>query len=1765
MSHIYRTGDLARWLPDGNIQFLGRIDNQVKIRGNRVELGEIQNHLVKYPGIKEAVVVVKTREQKMGRRIDKDEYICAYIISSGLVEVREVKEYLSRVLPDYMIPLYFVLLDELPLTPNGKLDMKALPEPEMKKGEEEYIAPRNETQRRLVKIWSEVLKIPEDTIGIHANFFQLGGHSLNIAVVAAQIHRKFEVSIPLMEIFDNPTIEKLAKKILESEENRFEPIEALEKKEYYHLSSAQKRLYVLHQMEPGSVVYNIPHSLAWEGDLQPGKIKDVFNTLIKRHESLRTSFKLIDNEPVQQVHHEVNFEIAYDDLQMSTRENFIRPFNLSHSPLMRVGLVKLETGKIIFLFDMHHIISDATSQEIFTREFIKLYEGKELSELKLQYKDYAEWQKHRDKTGDLKDQEKYWLNRFTDQIPVLNLPTDYPRPMVWSFQGNTVTFALDKEKVRALKELAFQEDITLYMILIAIFYIFISKISGQEDIVIGTVVEGRSHSDLRDIIGMFVNTLALRNSPAGEKPFKEFLGDVKQRTLKAFENQDYPFEDLVEKLGVSRDTSRNPLFSILFQLEQLDVKTRIENSPQLKLSLNPMPVNTSKFDLSLEGLDAGETLWFTITYCTQLFKRETIEKLIDYFKRIIPVVLDDNWKKIGEIAIISAEEKQQILEEFNNTCSAYPRDNTIIELYEGQVQKTPDHVAIVGPKQEAGNPGTREAKNKEDIFVTYKELNKKSLQLAYLLREKGVQTETVTAIMMERSLEMVIGIFGILKAGGAYLPIDPRHPLERIDYLLADSEANVLVTTGTLFETKKLRTREPGKKPGFVLYSSSITPGAFANQLPGFPVSHPASLAYIIYTSGSTGRPKGVMVQHRSLVNRLNWMQNSYPIDGGDVILQKTTFAFDISIWELCWWSFTGAGLYLLGQGQESDPEAIVNAIALHHITTIHFVPSMFNVFLNYLENPVGPGEKAGGFPPRLVGLRQVFTSGEALLPHHVQRFHRLLNQTGDIRLINLYGPTEAAIDVSYFNCPVGELPAAIPIGKPIDNINLYIVDGYLNLQPVGIPGELCIAGVGLARGYLNHPQMTHAKFAIINKTGKKRLNKRFIYKTGDLARWLPDGNIQFLGRQDFQVKIRGFRIELEEIESQLLKHIAVKESAALLKENSAGDPYLCAYIVTHQSLNSEQLRKYLLQYLPEYSVPTRYVQVSHLPLTPSGKLDRKMLPEPGPTGSIGMATPYTVPRDSVERKLTIMWAELLEIAKQDIGIDYNFFSLGGHSLKAVVMLADIHKQFNVRIPLAQIFRTPNIRGLAEMIKKSLVDKFVSIKPSEKKEYYVLSSGQHRMYFGQQLDPNALIYIMLETHLFVGEPDKPKIKEAFRKLFKRHQSLRTSFVMIEGIPYQRVHEEVTFDVKYNSAVENKDIDAMLEKFRQPFDLSVPPLLRVCFIKTREQENIMAFNMHHIISDGISRDILLRDFLTLYRGEEPVEMSIQYRDFAQWENSEARKKELQAQEKYWLDVLGGNLPGTSIATDFPRSPLMKFKGGGLSTTINEKLTLKIRTLCAETRTTLYMVLMAAFTILLSKYNGKKDILLGSPIAGRNHADLHDIIGLFVNILAMRNKPNSHKSFKEFLMEVKTNCLEAYDNQDLHFEELVQLLKIERSPGRHPLIDYIFAVQNTDRTPLNSDDIENSTNLRFLPYEYGHSDIQHDLVLLAMERDDQINLALLYSISLFKESTILNIQNHFIEVLEQITDNHTLHLKDIKISHDFSEISGELSEDLEDFQF
>ncbi|SAK70234.1 non-ribosomal peptide synthetase [Caballeronia calidae] len=1278
-ARMYRTGDLARWLPDGNLEFLGRNDHQVKIRGFRIELGEIEAQLASHPAVREAVIIAR---DDSGSNRSADKRLVAYVTltadAAGLVETLRI--HLTERLPDYMVPAAFVVLDALPLTPNGKLDRRALPDPQWQ-DLSAYVAPRTPLEHTLAQSFASVLGL--ERVGVSESFFSLGGHSLLATRLISQLRTVLDRELPLRLLFDAPTVAALAQTIEDDAgpgvAHARPPLLAQPRPSHLPLSFAQERLWFLEQLAPGQSTYHIPVAMRLNGSLDVPAFHCALNAIVARHESLRTCLVSNNGRPEQRIAAQLQLALPVTtlahlvpdernvELQRRAQAEAQQPFDLEHGPLLRAQLLRLAPEEHVLLFTMHHLISDGWSAGVLVRELGACYtaflrnEALALPPLPVQYVDYTLWQRGWLTGAELERQTQYWRNQLADLAP-LDLPTDRPRPAQISGRGATLPFALSPELSERLNALANQEGVTPFMLLLAVFQTLLARLSGQTDVAVGSPIAGRTHASTEALLGLFVNTLVLRADLSGTPTLRSLLAQVRDTALAAYAHQDLPFEKLVEALAPVRDTSRTPLFQVMFLLQNAPMDALA--LPGLTLELLPAGEAGAKVDLTLSlAQTAQDGLAGSFGYATDLFDEATVARLGERFTRLLEQALDQPDAPLHALEFMLPEE-HALLERWNDTAAPYPEHLCIHQLFEQQVRRTPEATALVF----------------EGESLTYAQLNARANRLAHHLIGLGVRPETRVALCMARSAELIAALLAILKAGGAYVPLDPAYPGERLAQILDDVEPALLVADAH----GQAALRHTGDLPVFdpVSFNDAATQKEHDPTVPGL---NPRHLAYVIYTSGSTGKPKGVMIEHGSVLNLLGSMTDITAITQRDRMLCLTTVAFDMAVPELYLPLVTGAALVLIQRSDARDPAALQSMVEELDISIMQAAPSTWRMLLD--------AQWQGR--PGLTAL-----CGSEALPGELAT--RLAAKVGS--LCNLYGPTETTVWST--SCPLDAatgMPAGAtaPIGRPIANTLIYLLDVHGELVPPGAIGELYIGGTGVARGYLNRADLTAERFLDDPFSGKPDAR---MYRTGDLARWLPDGNLEFLGRNDHQVKIRGFRIELGEIEAQLISHPAVREAVVIARDDSgnnhAGDKHLVAYVTLTPGADAagmaDALRTHLTERLPDYMVPAAFVVLDALPLTPNGKLDRRALPAP----QWQDPSAYVAPRTPLEHALAQSFASVLGLER--VGVSDNFFSLGGHSLLAVRLAAHIQRSLGQSISVRSLFEAPTVAALAARMNTSL-------------------------------------------------------------------------------------------------------------------------------------------------------------------------------------------------------------------------------------------------------------------------------------------------------------------------------------------------------------------------------------------------------------------------------------------------------------------------------
>ncbi len=1679
-SRMYRTGDVARWRRDGFLEFLGRADDQVKIRGHRVEPGEIEAVLRGLAGVRQAAVVL--REDQPG-----DHRLVAYVVvdMGTMVDTVRLRRSVGSVLPEYMVPAAFVVLDALPLTVNGKLDRAALPAPDYVVGGA-YRAPRTPQEEVLCGIFAEILGVAR--VGLDDSFFDLGGHSLLAARLIGRIRAVLRAELDLRALFDTPTVAGLVGRLRPSDRP---PLTSMRRPERVPLSSGQQRLWFVHQSEPGTT-YNVPLVLHLSGVLNRAALLAAVSDLVARHEPLRTVVSDDAGAPFQEVLSQAEprtqfIEVDQDELADATAAAADHVFDLATEIPLRVTLFEVSPSEHVLLLLFHHIAVDGWSMTPLLRDLGVAYQARINGEaphwtrLPVQYADYALWQREllaaRDDPESVASRQSgFWRSALAGMPQELNLPVDRPRPAVASAAGGWVPFELDPAVHAALAAVARASHVTLFMVLQAGLAALLTRLGAGEDVPLGTAVAGRADEAANDLVGFFVNTVVLRTDTSGDPSFATLLGRVRETQLAALANQDIPFERVVEAVNPVRSASRHPLFQVMIALNGRQVTGM--SLPGLQVAVRAFEVPVAKFDLGLgvtenrdrQGAPAGIDGGFE--YATDLFDRATVEMIATKLVGLLAAAAADPQARLGDLPLLSASERRQ-LGTWNDTARPVP-ETTLPELFEAQVARTPYAVAV----------------QDDDTSWSYAQLDERANQVAHWLTSRGVGAEHVVGVALPRSTDLSAALLGILKAGAGYVPLDLDHPAERLAHVREDAGVRIV-----LGETEMAASRtEP-------------TAGAW-------PPPSPDGVAYVIYTSGSTGRPKGVANSHRGVVNRLLWMQREFALDESDVVVQKTPFGFDVSVWELFWPLLTGARLRFARPGGHRDPEYLRDLFVTTGVTTAHFVPSMLAAFA------------AAGGPQATPSLRRIICSGEALPPHLARDVIAAAPECG---LYNLYGPTEAAIDVTWWRCDGG---AIVPIGRPIDNIRMYVLDGGLRPVPAGVPGELFIAGVGVARGYRGQPGLTAERFVAdpFGPAGSR------MYRTGDIGRWNRDGCLEFFGRADDQVKIRGNRVEPGEIAAVLHGLPGVRQAAVVLRADQPGDHRLVAYVIADEGaeLDTVALRRSMGTVLPDYMVPAAFVPLDSLPLTVNGKLDRAALP--APDYAVGV---YRAPRTPQEEVLCGIFAEILGVAR--VGLDDSFFDLGGHSLLAARLIGRIRAVLRAELELRALFDTPTVAGLVGRLRPSDRPPLTSMRRPER---VPLSSGQQRLWFVHRSEPSTAYNVPLVLHLS-GELDRAALIASMGDLVRRHEPLRTVFPDEAGTPCQEVLSEVEPWTRV-VGVDRDDLTAELAAaVGHVFDLATETPLRVTLFAVSPSEHVLLLLFHHIAVDGWSMSPLLRDLGVAYQartgGEVPrwAPLPAQYADYALWQRELWGDRTdddslISEQLEFWRGALAGMPPELNLPVDRPRPVVPSWAGGSVSFELDAAAHQRLRALARSCDATLFPVLQAGVAVLLTRLGAGTDIPIGTPVAGRTDDAMTDLVGFFVNTLVLRADTSGDPSFTALVERVRETYLAALANQDVPFDQVVETVNPVRSASRHPLFQVMLALQNNDEAVFDLDGVRVDPSLDAVG---GATTAKFDLAFGVVERWDEDEPAglegnLEFAGELFDRATAQTIADRFVRLLTAV---------------------------------
>ncbi|WP_130901319.1 non-ribosomal peptide synthetase [Pseudomonas sp. Sample_11] len=1722
-----RTGDLG-FIRAGELFVTGRLKDMLIVRGHNLYPQDIEQTVereveVVRKGRVAAFAVTHNGEEGIGVAAEISRSVQKILAPDALIKA--IRQAVAEAYQE--APSVVVLLNPgaLPKTSSGKLQRSACRNrladgsldsyalfPSITAVTETATSSTSDLEALIGQIWAEQLNVKQVSGDDH--FFLLGGNSIAATQVVARVREALGVELSLRLLFEAPTLSAFAAAVAQLKQDGGSaqgPISTLSRSEPMPQSLAQNRLWITWQLDPQSSAYNIPGGLRLRGELDEDAVRSSFQQLIERHESLRTRFFERDGVALQQVLAAAEFNlqlIDISDLPMAEREaraEQIREdeartrFDLEKGPLLAVTLVRLDDEEHQLLVTLHHIIADGWSLNILLDEFSRLYapatQGATatLAALPTQYADYGNWQRQWLAQGEGERQLAYWKAQLGEQHPPLELATDHPRSARTNHSAARYSVRLSSKLSEAIRQTAQAHEATPFMLLLAALQSLLHRYSGQRDIRIGVPNANRPRLETQSLIGFFINTQVLRAQIDSRLTFAELLNQTRQAALGAQAHQDLPFEQLLEAFPQAREQG---LFQVMFNHQQRDLSA-LKRLPGLLAEELPWHSREAKFDLQLHSEeDRNGRLSLAFDYASELFDAATIERLAEHFHNLLSEVCERPQQAIGDLRLLTASEQNQQKDWSVAPCT--PAQQWLPELLEQQSRNTPQRTALVW---DGGS-------------LDFAELHAQANRLAHYLRDKGVGPDVCVAIAAERSPQLLIGLLAIIKAGGAYVPLDPDYPAERLAYMLRDSGVELLLTQTQLLE------RLPASDGVSVIAMDALHLDKWPSQAPGLRL-HGDNLAYVIYTSGSTGQPKGVGNTHAALAERLQWMQDTYRLDETDMLMQKAPISFDVSVWECFWPLISGARLLLAAPGEHRDPHRIAQLVQQYGVTTLHFVPPLLALFV---DEPLSA---------ECTSLRRVFSGGEAL-PAELR--NRVLTQLPAVQLHNRYGPTETAINVTHWHCTTADGERS-PIGRPLGNVVCRILDADLNPVPAGVAGELCISGIGLARGYLGRPALTAERF-VVDPLGEQGAR---LYRTGDRARWSSDGVIEYLGRLDQQVKLRGFRVEPEEIQARLLAQNGVAQAVVLVRETAAGGQLIGYFTATDAQENADEqiirLKAALAAELPEYMVPAQLLRLDAMPLSPSGKLDRRALPEPQ-----WQVREHIEPVSALEQQIAAIWREVLGL--KQIGLRDDFFALGGHSLLATQIISRTRQACDVELPLRTLFEHSELGDYAEQIRLIQVsgrtNQQLPIAKIDRSQAVPLSYSQQRMWFLWQMEPDSPAYNVGGMARLRGVLHVEHFEAALQALILRHETLRTTFPSVDGVARQQVHAETGVRMGWKdfsslpAEVRELQVQQLADaEAHQPFDLETGPLLRACLVKTAEHEHYFVLTLHHIVTEGWAMDIFARELSALYeafvdeRASPLAPLPVQYLDYSVWQRQWLESGERQRQLDYWTAQLGREHPLLELPGDRPRPPVQSHQGELFRFDLSDDLAARVRAFNAQNGLTLFMTMTAALATLLYRYSGQTDLRIGAPVANRIRPESEGLIGAFLNTQVLRCQLDGQMSVGELFEQVRHTVIEGQSHQDLPFDHLVEALQPPRSAAYNPLFQVMCNVQRWE--------FQQSRTLAGMTVEYLANDARatkFDLNLEVTDLDHRLGCCLTYSTDLFDEPTIERMARHWRNLLEAL---------------------------------
>ncbi|MFI8533786.1 amino acid adenylation domain-containing protein [Streptomyces aquilus] len=1704
---MYRTGDLARWTPDGQLAFVGRADEQVKIRGFRVELGEVEAVLAAHPQVERAVALVR------------DGRLVGYVV--GDADAENVRASAAIRLPEYMVPSTVVVLDAFPLTANGKINRAALPAPDL--GASGGRAPATPTEEALAALFAEVLDL--ERVGAEESFFELGGDSLKVMRLIARIRSVLEVSVGVREVFAEPTVAGIARLVDTAAASTGVVLARRERPERVPLSFAQQRMWFLNRMdETGASAYNMPFALRLTGTLDTEALQAALGDIADRHESLRTVFPDVEGVPYQEIREgaagrpQLQVIEAGERWRALMREEAERGFDVRADLPWRTTLLKVSDADWVLLLVAHHIATDAWSMGVLARDLQGAYRARlggaapEWEPLPVQYADYALWQ--REVLGDLDDdgtgagsaQIEYWRGVLEGAPQETVLPFDRPRPAAPSIRSGSVPVGVDAETHARLTELAARGGATMFMVVHAALVVLLARMGAGEDVCVGTPVAGRSDVQLEGLAGFFVNTLVLRSDASGDPTFGDLLARIRETDLSAYAHQDVPFERLVDELGVARSAARNPLFQVMLALQNVP-KAQWDLQGLAVEEIPPASDPAARFDLSValnefhtaegepEGMRGG------ILFAADLFDEETVRRLAERLARVLEQVAADPELRLSAVEVLDEAERATVVAEWNATARDADDVSTVVERFREWAALTPTAVAL----------------RSLDRSLTYGDVEARSDALARGLVARGVGAESRVGLCLPRGAEMVVAILAVWKAGGAYVPLDPEYPSDRLAYMVTDSAAQLVLVSDETAD----------RLPEDI---ATVRLDELADGSGDLPEVGADQLAYVIYTSGSTGRPKGVAVAHAPVANLATAMRPVLGVEPGVTALQFASFSFDASVLDVAVTLAAGGTLTIASAEERLDPAALAELVETCGVEVASVVPSLLGV----LE------------PEAVSGIGNWVLGAERLEAGLAAKWR------ARSRVWNTYGPTEATVITTATLLPKGltAQDAPPPIGRPLENVRTHVLDAYLRPVPVGVAGELYIAGDGLARGYIGRPDLTAERFVAcpFDADGGR------MYRTGDLARWMADGRLEFVGRVDEQVKIRGFRVELGEVEAALAAHPEVRTAIAVVR-----DERLIGYVLpaAGREPRTDAVREFAAGRLPDYMVPSALVLLDALPLTVNGKIDRAALPEPERAADGGRA-----PATPTEEALAALFAEVLDLER--VGAEESFFELGGDSLKVMRLIARIRSVLEASVGVREVFAEPTVAGVARLVDTAGASAGVMLSRRERPERVPLSFAQQRMWFlnrieGAETDgAGASAYNLPFALRLTGTVDTEALRAALGDIADRHESLRTVFPDVEGVPYQEIREgaEGRPELVVVEAGERWH-ELMQEEIGRGFDVRVDLPWRASLLRISETEWGLLLVAHHIASDGWSMGVLANDLQAAYRarlsGAEPgwEPLPVQYADYALWQREvlgelDDPESAGAGQIAYWRRVLEGAPQETVLPFDRPRPAMPSFRSGQVPVRVDAETHARLTELAARGGATMFMVVHAALVVLLARMGAGEDVCVGTPVAGRSDLQLEGLAGFFVNTLVLRSDASGDPTFGDLLARVRETDLSAYAYQDVPFDKLVDELNPTRSAARSPLFQVMLALQNV---PEAQWDLEGLTVEQIPPAEDPAA--RFDLSFSLGERWSEQGVpagmggGILYAADLFDEATVRALAGRLVRVLEQVAADPQLRLSAVEV--------------------